>query len=61
VLPARQKMELDWETINKLAKENPDFRNFLKRIKIDLSSKEIRKEEYDKVIKVEALIGKIEK
>lgn len=33
VLPAKHKGELDWETINKLAGENPDFREFLKRIK----------------------------
>lgn len=42
VFPAKQR-ELDWDTINKLAYENPDFRDFLKRVKIDLSSKEIRR------------------
>jgi hypothetical protein len=34
---------------------NPDFREFLKRIKTDISSQEIRKEKYDKVIDKEAL------
>ncbi len=58
VFPAKQK-ELDWDTINKLAYENPDFRDFLKRVKIDLSSKEIRKEKYDKVLDVNDLVRMI--
>ncbi len=61
ILPAKHKNELDWETINKLAHENPDFREFLKRIKIDIASKEIRKEKYDKVIEREKLIESIKK
>ena len=61
VIPAKHKNELDWDTMNKLACENPDFREFLKRIKIDLSSKEIRKEKYDAVYKSEELIVRIKK
>jgi len=61
VLPAKHKRELDWDTINKLVEENPDFREFLKRIKTDLSSKEIRKEKYDKVFEREELIRCIKK
>lgn len=61
ILPAEHKNELDWDTVNKLANENPDFREFLKRIKIDLSSKEIRKEKYDRVYKSEELIGRLKK
>ena len=61
VLPAKHKNELDWDTVNKLANENPDFRGFLKRIKIDLSSKEIRKEKYDKVYNSEELIGRLKR
>jgi len=61
VLPAKHKRELDWDTINKLADENPDFKKFLKRIKIDLSSKEIRKEKYDKIFVTEELIRRIKK
>jgi hypothetical protein len=38
---------------------NPDFRDFLKRIKIDISSKEIRKEKYDKVCNQDDLIKTI--
>ncbi len=61
ILPARHKNELDWDTINKLADENPDFKEFLKRIKIDLSSKEIRKEKYDTIYEAEKLIKSIRK
>jgi len=53
---AKFKSQLDWETINKLAKENVDFRDFIIRIKNDLSSKEVRKEKYDKFFSTEELI-----
>ena len=42
MLPAKIKEYLDWDTINKLTM-NPDFREFIKRIKTDIQSKEIRK------------------
>lgn len=61
LLPANHRAYLDWDTINKLAGENPDFREFLKRVKTDLSSREIRKEKYDKVYEGEELIGRIGK
>jgi len=57
IFPARQKSELDWDTVNKLALENRDFKNFLKRIKNDLTSKEIRKEQYDKVYSSEEIVN----
>lgn len=58
VFPAKQKEYLDWETINKLT-FNPDFKEFLNRVKIDISSKEIRREKYDKVMEKEELISSI--
>lgn len=61
VLPAKHKEELDWVTINKIAVHNPDFREFLKRITKDLSTKEIRKEKYDNVLDREELIRLIKK
>ena len=61
IFPARVKQDLDWNTINKLAKENPDFRKFIKRIKNDYSSKEIRKELYDKVFEADELIRNLNK
>lgn len=60
LLPARTRDNLDWETINKLTL-NRDFKDFLRRIKNDLTSNEIRKEEYDKVYEPEELIKMIKK
>ena len=48
IYPAREKDSLDWESINKLC-INPDFREFIQRVKTDLASREIRKEKYDRV------------
>lgn len=45
--PAREKNALDWETINKLCDENPDFGKFIQNVKIDFESKRIVKAEYD--------------
>lgn len=58
VYPARQEGAVDIETMNKIAQINPDFKEFLKRVKTDLNSKEIRKEKYDKIFPVEELIKK---
>ncbi len=55
IFPAKQKMSLDWDTINKLAKENKDFKNFISRIKKDIATTEIRKEKYDKVFSINEL------
>jgi hypothetical protein len=60
-LPAKPKDQVDWETVNKLATLNPEFRDFLKRVKNDIASKEIRSEGYDKVIEKEELIKSITK
>jgi hypothetical protein len=58
IYPARQKDIIDIETMNKISQMNPGFKEFLRRIKIDLNSKEIRKEKYDKIFEVEDLIKK---
>jgi hypothetical protein len=60
IFPARPRDYLDWETINKLTM-NPDFRDFLKRVKTDISSKEVRKEKYDKVLDADDLIKNFQK
>jgi hypothetical protein len=59
IFPARSKDLVDWETVNKLAGMNPDFLEFLKRVKVDMSSHEIRKEMYDHVLEKEELIKSI--
>ena len=58
IFPARHKNSLDWDTINKLANENKDFENFISRIKKDIATKEIRKEEFDEVLSIDSLINK---
>ena len=61
LFPAKFKTELDWDTINKLAGENADFKEFITRIKNDLSSKEVRKEKYDRIHNAEKLKEMIKK
>jgi len=58
ILPAKTRDNLDWDTINKLTL-NKDFKEFLKRIKNDLQSNEIRKEKYDKIYEPEELVKRI--
>lgn len=59
MLPAKHRDTLDWDTINKLTM-NKDFLDFVKRIKNDLTSMEIRKEKYDKIFDENELRKKIE-
>ena len=49
--PARIKGTLDWETINKLCDQNPDFEKFVEDVKIDFESRGIHRAEYDEVVK----------
>ncbi|MBM7702101.1 COG2958 family protein [Metabacillus iocasae] len=59
LFPAKPKKDIDWETVNKLCKENPDFSKFIKRIRNDLNTKEIIREHYDKLYTSEQLLEKI--
>lgn len=58
LFPAKYRSELDWDTVNKLAEENADFRDFILRVKNDLSSKEVRKEKYDRVLTTDELAAR---
>lgn len=55
---ARKNPSVDWETANKIATKNPDFRDFLKDIKKDISGnhKEPTKSKYDEQKSTEFLI-----
>jgi hypothetical protein len=55
LFPARPRDAIDWDAVNKLS-FNPDFRDFLKRIKVDIASREVRKELYDDVLAKEDLV-----
>lgn len=61
VFPAARKEVLDWDMINKLTTMNSDFKQFLKRVKNDIQSKEIRKEWYDKVCNPDELVAVLKK
>jgi len=47
--PARIKPSLDWETINRLCEQNPDFEKFLQDVKNAFNSRKIYKSEYDPI------------
>ncbi len=57
---ARIRDSLDWDSVNKLC-INEDFKDFLSRVKVDITSKEIRKEKYDKIISSEEILERIQK
>jgi len=61
ILPAKSKDIIDWDTVNKLSSINPDFRDFLKRIRNDMTSREARKEMYDPVLDKEELLKSLAK
>jgi uncharacterized protein len=54
IFPARYKSELDWDTANRLAKQNKDFNDFLNSVSEDCSVKKV-KSIYDKVYSIEEL------
>jgi hypothetical protein len=61
LFPAKDREYLDWDMMNKLTTMNSDFREFLNRIRKDITSKEIRKEFYDPVLAKEALVASLHK
>lgn len=60
LFPAKYKEYLDWDALDKLT-INSDFKEFLKRIRNDVSTKEIRKEKYDEILEREELIKLVKK
>ena len=56
LISATHRDSLDWDTMNKLTSMNKDFKEFVKRVRIDLRSNEIRKEKYDKILNEEQLL-----
>lgn len=53
---AKERDNLDWDTINKIAELNKDFKTFISRITNDIKTQEIREEEFDEVKDREELI-----
>ncbi len=56
IYPAKEKALLDWDTVNKIAELNPDFKAFIQRVANDLKTKEVREEEFDKILDIEDLV-----
>lgn len=50
VFPAKQRVSLDWELMNKLCEQNPDFERFIDDITKDFKVKTIHKNQYDKIL-----------
>lgn len=59
IFTATEKEQLEWETMNRLASNNPDFAALLKRAKTDLLSREINQAGYDSLLDRDALIASI--
>jgi len=59
LFPAREREAVDWDALNKLAM-NKDVEEILKRFSNDFSTKEIRKEGYDKILNSEELVNSIQ-
>ncbi len=55
IFPAKYKTELDWDTINKLLEENPDFREFISDINACITSNRVYATAYDKIYEIEEL------
>lgn len=54
LFPSSINQEIDWDTVNRLANENPDFSDFLKLITEDCKLGKV-KSQYDKVLKLDEL------
>jgi len=59
LFPAKIRTEIDWDTVNRLVMENPDFRTFLNLISEDCKLGKV-KSEYDPVLKLDELTRHIE-
>jgi len=58
VFPARNKENIDWDTVNRLAEDSPDFSLFISNLTEDIKLSKI-KSNYDKVFDEQALNGYI--
>jgi hypothetical protein len=58
LVPARERDALDWDALDKVAM-NKDVQGLLKRIGNDLQTKEIRQEEYDRILQPDKLLNSI--
>jgi len=55
LIPARYRETLDWDTVNKIADANPEFREFLRSIQNAMAIHKVDKGEYDAVMDINSL------
>lgn len=58
LLPAKNRETIDWDTVNRLAEDSPDFREFISDLTEDIKLSKI-KSHYDKVLDDEGLLNHI--
>lgn len=49
IFSAKTKVEIDWNAVEKLVQENPDFKKFMKEVEIDVSNSNLHRQNYDKL------------
>jgi len=54
LFPAKYTPQIDWDTVNRLASENPDFNSFLNELTEDIKIKKV-KSKYDPILKPDEL------
>jgi hypothetical protein len=55
LIPARYRETLDWDTVNKIAAVNSEFRDFLRSIQNAMTIHKVNREEYDPVKDIDSL------
>jgi hypothetical protein len=52
IIPARERLEIDWNGANRLSEENPDFRECIKLVRQFYQTNEHRSKDWDTQIEV---------
>ncbi len=47
LIPAKERVEIDWDTANRLAMENKDFLDFVKLVRQLYQTDEVRRSDWD--------------
>jgi uncharacterized protein len=55
LFPSKTKSRIDWDAVDKLVQENPDFKNFMNDVRIDVSNNKLHKENYDQYKSIDEL------
>lgn len=61
ILPARKRIEVDWETINRIAEDNPDFKDFVASVANSIKVNKIVAKEFDSVFTDKELLEHVKK